>query len=160
MNKVYLLIGGNLGIVKDNLLLATQQISSKIGQVIQVSAIYQTKAWGMENQPDFLNQVLLVETTLTADKVLENTQIIENNMGRVRLMKNGPRIIDIDILFYNDDIIHSSQLSVPHPLLQQRNFVLHPMSDIAPDLIHPVLHKSILQLKQQSPDKLEVLKID
>lgn len=160
MNKAYLLIGGNLGDISANLKVARGQLEQKVGTITAASACYQTSAWGLEDQPDFLNQVLLITTTLSAFDCLKQMQLIENDLGRVRMQKNGPRVIDIDLLFFNAAVIQSPHLTVPHPLLHTRNFTLVPLAEIAPDLMHPVLHKTITELLAVSTDSLPVQKMD
>ncbi len=138
---------------------AQQYIIELIGNIINASSLYTSAAWGFEAQPDFLNQVIEVETTMVAQKIITTIQGIEEKMGRERNILYGPRIIDIDILFLNDEIIKTKNLTVPHPLLEQRRFVLKPLKEIAPNLIHPVLKKSISQLLADCTDTLNVQKI-
>ncbi len=159
MNKAYLLTGGNTGDRMYHLETAMQLISEHCGKILKSSPIYETAAWGMTDQQDFLNQVLLVETGLKAPLLMERILELEHLMGRVRSEKYGPRKIDIDILFYNDEVIHTSSLIVPHPALQNRRFVLEPLNDIAPDLVHPVLKKTVHQLLVECPDQLPVKKL-
>lgn len=159
MNKAYLLIGGNLGQVKENLANARRSIEAQIGSIQAASCLYQTAAWGLEDQPDFLNQVLLVHSDMAAPALLAAMLHIEQQLGRVRDIKNGPRLIDIDLLFFNDEIIELPDLKVPHPLLHTRNFTLFPLAELAPDLVHPVLHKSVQELLADSPDRLAVKKL-
>lgn len=156
MNLAYLLIGGNLGDRIKNLDFAKIWIEKNIGDVINNSSIYETAAWGITEQPDFLNQVLLVETKLSAQEVLHKILSIENKMGRIRTQKNASRIIDIDILFFNDEVIDEPGLTIPHPEIQNRKFALIPMAEIAPDIVHPLLGQSIKNLLSTSKDKLEV----
>jgi len=159
MNQTYLLIGGNMGNRQENLEIATRRIAATIGEIKQSSAIYETEAWGLEEQPAFLNQVLLVSSTLNAQQVLKQTLNIEHYMGRARIQKFGPRIIDIDILFFNRDIIHEPGLNVPHPQLHLRRFTLKPLNDIAPQFRHPELGKTISDLLSTCPDPLTVKKL-
>lgn len=159
MNQVYLSIGGNLGYRRANLALATQLIKQEIGVLKKRSAFYKTKAWGIENQPDFLNQCLYVETLLSPQEVMQIALKIETKMGRVRARKWYTRLIDIDILFYNQLIINTKDLIIPHPHLHTRNFVLVPLTEIAPELVHPILKKNIKELYEKSPDKLGVKKL-
>lgn len=159
MNTVYLLIGGNLGNVRETFRNAIAAIRQKVGTVKRQSSLYETAAWGMENQPAFLNQVLEITTALTAGEVLESVLATEQELGRRRDEKYGPRTIDIDILFYNNDIIDVPALKVPHPLLHKRNFVLFPLCEIAPRLMHPLLQKNISTLLNESVDKLTVKKL-
>jgi len=159
MNQIYLLIGGNMGNRQENLEIATRRIAATIGEIKQSSAIYETEAWGLEEQPAFLNQVLLVSSTLNAQQVLKQILNIEHDMGRARIQKFGPRIIDIDILFFNRDIIHEPGLNVPHPQLHLRRFTLKPLNDIAPEFRHPELGKTISDLLSTCPDPLTVKKL-
>lgn len=159
MAKLVLLIGGNMGDRKKNLAVATSFIRKRIGKLKRQSALYETAAWGNTNQPDFLNQVLVVETKLVADEVMSSILVIEKEMGRRRTVKNAPRLIDIDILFYDKNIYNSESLAVPHPQLPNRRFVLAPLNELMPQFIHPVLKKSVHQLLLSCRDKLEVRKL-
>lgn len=159
MNRAYLLTGGNMGNITDNLSRAAELIERYCGHITQRSAIYQTAPWGKKEQPAFLNQALEINTILPAPKLLENILTIEKKMGRVRDEKYGPRIIDIDIIFFNREIIHSKDLVVPHPEMQNRRFVLEPLHEIAPNYIHPVLRKNISRLLEECPDTLPVKKV-
>lgn len=158
MNKVYLSIGGNLGNRKANLAKAVYLISHQIGSILEISSLYETKAWGVENQPNFLNQALIVATALPPEKVLEKALAIETKMGRKRERKWYTRLIDIDLLFFEKQIINTADLTLPHPYLAERNFVLVPLAEIAPDFIHPILKKSIKELLLACPDPLKVIK--
>jgi len=146
MHTVYLILGSNLGDRKDILLKALDLIALRLGQLVDKSAIYQTAPWGVKDQPDYLNQVVKLITLLEPEDVLREVLTIEKDLGRVRYKKWESRIIDIDILFYDDAIIEKSDLIVPHPFLHLRRFVLTPLNEIAPNLIHPVLKKSISNL--------------
>jgi 2-amino-4-hydroxy-6-hydroxymethyldihydropteridine diphosphokinase len=159
MNHAYLLIGGNEGDRVKYLQHASDYISGHFGKIIQQSSVYETAAWGKTDQPNFLNQVLLISTALDAPSLMQQILLAEKKMGRSRNEKYSPRIIDIDILFFNEEIINQSQLVIPHPEIQNRKFVLVPMNQIAPDLIHPVLHKSINTLLKECTDKLDVKKL-
>lgn len=158
MNDTYLLTGGNMGDRLSNLQLAYERVEKQVGTIIKKSGVYETEAWGKTDQSSFLNQVLLVSTSLSPDELLQTLLAIEQEMGRKRIEKMGPRIIDIDILFYNSYIISSPTLTVPHPQIANRRFVLTPLNEIAPRFVHPVLKKTITQLLQICPDKLEVKK--
>lgn len=155
MNKVYLSLGGNLGDRTKRLAQARRLIEEKIGPIIQQSSIYETKAWGIENQPDFLNQVVIIETNLSPQKTLSIALAIELLLGRVRTQKWYKRTIDIDILFYEDLILEKEQLTIPHPFISERNFVLAPLAEIVPEFLHPVLQKTMAQLYENCTDKLE-----
>ncbi len=156
MNIVYLLLGSNLGNTKKSLLSATKHIKKNIGEPIRQSNFYQTAAWGNTNQTDFLNQIIIVKTTLTALQTMQAILSIEKKMGRIRTKKNAPRIIDIDILFFNKEIIVTKNLTVPHPQIQNRKFVLVPLNQLSSNFKHPVLHKTIHQLLKACSDGLEV----
>lgn len=158
MNKTYLLLGSNMGNSRQQLLQAIKLIKKKIGRVIRQSKLYATAAWGNTNQPDFLNQVIVVETTLAAAEIIKNILSIETEMGRIRTVKNAPRIIDIDILFFNKEMIREKDLIVPHPEIQNRRFVLVPLNELSPGLKHPVLKKTIHQLLEDCTDTLYVKK--
>lgn len=159
MSKAYLLIGGNLGDRAANLQQAIALISEQCGPVIRSSSLYETAAWGLTEQPSFLNQALEIETKLNARQLMRKILNIEEEMGRVRKEKFGPRIIDIDILFFNDEIHDMRFLKIPHPEIQNRRFVLTPMNEIAAGFEHPVLKKTITQLLEECPDNLEVKRI-
>jgi 2-amino-4-hydroxy-6-hydroxymethyldihydropteridine diphosphokinase len=159
MNKAYLLTGGNQGDRRLHMQQARTNIELICGQVIQDSSIYETAPWGKTDQPDFLNQVLLIETKLDPVTLLELILSIEETGGRTRSEKNAPRTIDIDILFYNDLVLNLPGLSIPHPRIAQRRFVLEPLNEISPDYIHPVLRKTISRLLLECNDELAVKKI-
>jgi 2-amino-4-hydroxy-6-hydroxymethyldihydropteridine diphosphokinase len=159
MNISYLLIGGNEGDRIAYLSKARECIGLSGCHIRQVSAIYETAAWGKEDQSDFLNQALEIQTDLDAPNLMAVLLDIEEKMGRRRAGKYGSRMIDIDILFFNTDIIRLPQLIVPHPEIQNRRFVLTPMDEIAPQFIHPVLGQSIRDLLKECPDPLDVKKI-
>jgi dihydroneopterin aldolase/2-amino-4-hydroxy-6-hydroxymethyldihydropteridine diphosphokinase len=159
MEKVFIGLGGNVGNVSENFDTAIEKIKELIGPVIKQSSLYKTEPWGNKNQDDFLNQVVCVETNLKPDKVLKNILAVEKIMGRNRNKDNqfAPRTIDIDILFYGKKIINRNNLIIPHPRLHLRNFVLTPLMEIAPDLMHPILNKKIKDLFKNNTD-LSVVK--
>ena len=158
MNTAYLLIGGNLGNRTAYLQQAIQLIRESCGNIVHSSAIYETAAWGLTDQPSFYNQALAVETLLNPEALMQQLLQIEEQMGRQRTVKMGPRIIDLDILLIDQWVIASGLLTLPHPALPQRRFALLPLCEIAPALIHPVLHKSITQLLAECTDELDVQK--
>jgi len=158
MHIIYLLLGSNMGKPEEQLAAAVYHIEKKIGKTKRRSSIYQTAAWGKTDQPDFLNQVIIVESEQPAPVVMNNILSIEKEMGRVRTEKNAPRVIDIDILFFNKEIIHTAQLTVPHPEIQNRRFVLIPLRELSPLLQHPLLHQDITTLLTNCTDKLDVKK--
>lgn len=160
MNIVYLLLGSNLKNPEQQLSSARNHIAVEIGEILNISSLYTTAAWGNTDQPDFLNQVIVVITDFSAETLMETILKIEAKMGRIRTQKNAPREIDIDILFFNNDIINLPELIVPHPLLQERKFVLIPLSEIAPNYIHPILLKTTQELLEICTDSLDVQKKD
>ncbi len=159
MRTAYLLIGGNLGNRKENLAKAVSLINEQCGSLTRSSSIYETEAWGNTDQPSFLNQALEISTSLTARLLMRRVLRIEEEMGRIRKEKLGPRIIDIDILLFENEIHDLRFLKVPHPEMQNRRFVLVPLAEINSNLQHPVLKKTIAELLEECPDNLEVKKI-
>jgi 2-amino-4-hydroxy-6-hydroxymethyldihydropteridine diphosphokinase len=159
MNKAYLLLGSNEGDRMQWLQQALEQINEHCGEIRQQSHIYETAAWGIEEQPDFLNLAICIHTTLSAQDLLAGIRAIENQLGRQRKLKWGQRTLDIDILFFDNEIIDTEELELPHPFIQERRFALVPMNELAADLLHPVLHKTISELLHECPDKLEVKRI-
>ena len=158
MNKTYLLLGSNMGNSRWQLQKAIGLIKKQVGPVSRRSALYQTAAWGKTDQPDFLNQVIVVNTKHNAAQTMKTLLGIEKEMGRVRTVKNAPRIIDIDILFFNKEIVQEADLIIPHPQIQNRRFVLTPLNELSPNFKHPVLKRSVHDLFIHCPDKLNVKK--
>jgi 2-amino-4-hydroxy-6-hydroxymethyldihydropteridine diphosphokinase len=157
MNKAFLSLGTNLGNRDQNLNTAKELIKSS-STIVQASSVYETAAWGKTDQPSFLNQALEIETKLEATDLMHSILAIEKKMGRERKEKYGARIIDIDILFFNEEHFNDPSLKLPHPEIQNRRFVLVPMAEIAGSFTHPILKKTILQLLDSCPDRLEVRK--
>lgn len=160
LNTLYLLIGGNLGDRMANLNTAKELITNEIGPILNQSSIYETQAWGNEDQPSFLNQAIIVSSQLSPSISMETILGIEMKMGRQRNQKFDPRTIDIDILFFNRECIHLDHLTVPHPQIHNRKFVLIPLNEIAPDYIHPVINKTVSQILKECTDPLEVNKFN
>ena len=153
MALAYLGIGTNVGHRELNIENCILLITEKIGDVKSVSSIYETEPWGVEGQDYYYNIVLEVETSLYPLSLLQAVQQIENDLGRIRIEKWGSRIIDIDILFYDDFVFSMDNLIIPHPYIAKRNFVLEPLSEISPDLIHPKLRLSVATVKDFCEDK-------
>ncbi len=158
--NVYLLLGSNLGNRIELLTEAVQEIEVRIGKVFAFSSYYETAAWGNPDQPAFINLAIGLNTFLSPFAVLHQALLIEKQLGRVRLEKWGSRLIDIDIIFYDDLIIENNdELIVPHPEMVNRRFVLEPLAEIAPQLIHPIAKKSVAGILADLEDEQRVLKI-
>ena len=146
---VYLGLGTNLGNKEQNLRMSVKKIEERIGNVVSLSAFYATAPWGFSSENSFLNAAVCVETTLLPLQVLKETQGIERELGRTEKSVNGlyaDRLIDIDLLLYDDRVMDAEGLILPHPLMTERRFVMEPLSEIAPDVVHPVLHKTMKEL--------------
>lgn len=156
---IFLLLGSNLGDRKQYLNTAIDHLQSIVGEIQAKSGIYKTAAWGNTNQPDFYNQALSLATTHAPLEVLHKTQQIEKLMGREKREHWGERIIDIDILLFDDLLINTPTLTVPHPELINRRFALIPLNEIAAEFIHPTCHKTINQLLKVCPDQLLVERV-
>jgi len=156
MALAYLLLGSNLGNRFSYLNQAQQLISEYCGDIINQSHIYETAAWGFTNQPAFYNQVIILQTAIEPQQLMVTLLDIEEKIGRKREIKYGPRIIDIDILMIDSLISNTSLLSLPHPFLPERRFALLPLAEIAPQLLHPLNNKTILELLEDCTDNLDV----
>jgi 2-amino-4-hydroxy-6-hydroxymethyldihydropteridine diphosphokinase len=159
MNSAYLVLGGNLGNRALTIHKAIAKIREKAGTVLTSSSIYETAAWGYTEQPSFYNCVIHLHTGLPAPDLLALLLDIEKELGRIREQKWHERTIDIDILYYNDEVIDQPGLVVPHPHIQERKFVLVPLVEIAPGYVHPVLKLTNAALLQSCTDLLEVTKV-
>jgi 2-amino-4-hydroxy-6-hydroxymethyldihydropteridine diphosphokinase len=146
------MIGGNIGDRLVNLEIARKSIEQRCGVIQKQSSIFETEAWGYKDQPAFYNQALCLETALSPQDLMDTLLAIEQAMGRERLMPLGPRTIDLDILYYNQTVIETPTLIIPHPRLSERNFVLVPLMEIAPDFVHPILKKTNAALYNASTD--------
>jgi 2-amino-4-hydroxy-6-hydroxymethyldihydropteridine diphosphokinase len=159
MKIVYLGIGTNLGNREKNLEQAVAKVQEFIGIILKSSSIYETAPWGFKSEDEFLNMVVKVETSLSPSGLLGRLLMIESLLGRVRGEKHySSRLIDIDILLYENLIVNELSLKIPHPLLQDRKFVLVPLCEIAADMIHPVLKKSMMEILEMCADKSKVRK--
>lgn len=156
MFTYYLHLGSNVGDRKQMLLKAIQAISTQIGNITQKSSIYETEPWGLTNQPDFYNMAIEVHSDIKVEEVFTLIKSIEKEMDRQKDIKWGPRNIDIDILYCNDMIIETPELTIPHPQIYNRNFVLIPMIEIAGELIDPVKNLSLDELYELCRDTHEV----
>lgn len=152
----YLLLGSNLGDSRKLIDSAIALINNRIGPVKSQSSYYRTAAWGKTDQPDFINIALEIETKFTAAKLLKEVLAIELDLGRIRHEKWGARLIDIDIIFYSNDIIEELDLKVPHPEMHNRKFVLAPLNEIAPNYVHPIINRPIEELLSALNDSLAV----
>jgi 2-amino-4-hydroxy-6-hydroxymethyldihydropteridine diphosphokinase len=161
MNHVFLGLGSNRGDKQNNFATAIKLLEEKAGKLVQASPIYETAPWQMDDATPFLNQVIAVDTELSAFALLDAIVKIEESMGRIRSGSESyePRNIDIDILFYNNDILESDLLIIPHPHIENRRFVLQPFADIRPDYLHPLLKKPVAQLLSECQDSLSVKKL-
>jgi 2-amino-4-hydroxy-6-hydroxymethyldihydropteridine diphosphokinase len=158
MEISYILTGGNLGEREKNMSKAAALIEDRCGKILRRSGWYETAAWGIENQPDFLNQVLELETELSPLELLKSLLEIEQEMGRIRGEKFGPRTIDLDILFYGSQIIQTAALEIPHPRIAERRFVLEPLAELIGDRSYPGTGMRIQEMLRQCPDPLAVRK--
>jgi 2-amino-4-hydroxy-6-hydroxymethyldihydropteridine diphosphokinase len=155
-NGIFLGLGSNIGDRAANLKDAIKLLGIPI---VAISSMYETEPVDYLDQPWFLNQVLQCETSFHPLKLLEQCQKVENELGRTRAISKGPRIIDIDLLFYNDEVMNTAELTIPHPSIPQRKFVLVPLAEIAPDFVHPELNLTIRKLLERCPDKSAVKRI-
>lgn len=152
MNIVFLQLGGNLGDREQLLKDAILAIENRVGNIIDLSKVYESTPWRVEGQNNYLNQIIKVKTTLLAREVLSTVLNIEKQLGRIRIEKWGERLIDIDIIFYNNSIIETPELCIPHKHLHERMFVLTPLCDIASKMVHPKYNKTIEELLQECND--------
>jgi 2-amino-4-hydroxy-6-hydroxymethyldihydropteridine diphosphokinase len=159
MNQIFLLLGSNLGNKRAVLEQTANIIGFRVGKIFASSSFFETEPWGNADQPSFVNQVIGVTSLLGAKDLLDVCKKIEKEMGRESNEKWGPRLIDIDILFFGNDIIESDALSIPHPQLHLRRFTLEPFHEIAPELVHPIFKKTISELLLECTDRSEVHKL-
>jgi 2-amino-4-hydroxy-6-hydroxymethyldihydropteridine diphosphokinase len=159
MHTAYLLTGGNMGDRFVNLQRSIELIEAHCGDIIAISSVYETAAWGVTDQPSFLNQVIVLNTEHSPASLMKALLQIETEMGRIRQEKMGPRIIDIDILLIDDLELQSDDLIVPHPALHLRRFALTPLAEVAATKVHRSKNKTIAELLTDCPDTLAVTKI-
>jgi 2-amino-4-hydroxy-6-hydroxymethyldihydropteridine diphosphokinase len=161
-HTAYLLLGSNLDDKVEMLKKAVAALQNTQCKVTQQSGYYLTEAWGVREQPDFINQAIEISTSLTPSELLRKILSIETKLGRVREagVQWQPRTIDIDILLYEDTVVKTNSLEIPHPRMSTRNFALLPLMEIAPEFIHPTLKKTIEDLYMDSPDESEVLRME
>jgi len=157
-NQVYLLLGSNLDPRESFINKAITLIGERVGKVVGISTMYQSDAWGFQSDTRFLNQVIQIETNFTPEELLQKTQQIEKDLGRTRTIVNGyaSRTIDIDILYFDQQVMSSEGLVIPHPRLHLRRFTLVPMAELAPEFQHPVSHLTQQELLAHCPDTDEV----
>jgi len=156
--KIFLLLGSNIGNRLDYLTKAKLEISTSCGKIITESSVYETEAWGITDQNAFLNQVVEIRSNLLSTDLLSKLLSIEEGLGRQRSEKWASRVIDLDILFYGKEVINTAMLTLPHPQIQNRRFTLVPLVEIARDFLHPILEKTCWQLLNDCVDQLEVRK--
>jgi 2-amino-4-hydroxy-6-hydroxymethyldihydropteridine diphosphokinase len=155
----YLLLGSNLGERSEILFQACEKISRTVGKIVTYSSVYETEPWGNHQQPWFYNQALTVDTSLSAFEIISAAMEIEKSCGRERQERWGPRMLDIDLLMYGQEIYQTDELTLPHPRLPHRKFTLVPLAEIAPQLVHPVLRITVEEMLQACTDRLTVRKV-
>jgi 2-amino-4-hydroxy-6-hydroxymethyldihydropteridine diphosphokinase len=156
IQNIFLLTGSNLGDRLSNLVKCAELIEQQAGHIVKRSSVYETAPWGKTDQDHFLNQALELESALQPQELLTACLAIEKKIGRVRDEKWGSRTIDIDIIYFNDQVIDSDDLKIPHPRIAERRFVLVPICELAPEFMHPILKKTNALLLKECTDALDV----
>jgi 2-amino-4-hydroxy-6-hydroxymethyldihydropteridine diphosphokinase len=160
MHKAYILLGSNRGRRRDYLNKAKRMVAANSGIILKESSIYETAAWGKTDQKAFLNQVIVITTDLAAEKLMQSLLDIEQQLGRIRTEKFGPRTIDLDILFFDELVMKSKLVTLPHPAIQDRRFVLVPLAELSPKKMHPVYKQTVTSLLKKCTDTLAVIPIE
>ena len=157
-HDVILMSGGNLGDIRTALKSVIYELKHTAGEIVVSSSVYSSEPWGESDQPPFLNQAIRLKTNLSPKALLKRCQEIEDKLGRIRTLRNGPRTIDIDLLLFDDEVINDSELIIPHPRMHLRRFNMVPVAEIAADRQHPVFRKTMQELLDLCEDRLEVVK--
>jgi 2-amino-4-hydroxy-6-hydroxymethyldihydropteridine diphosphokinase len=157
--KAYLLLGSNKGNSAEIFEKACKEINKEVGNIVQSSSLYRTEPWGVTDQADYLNQLIIIDTNYEPVELLKLLLQLEKDLGRERIIKWGPRTIDIDILYFEKEIVVRPELKIPHPELQNRKFALIPLVELDPDFIHPVFNISNREMLKRCKDKLQVNKL-
>lgn len=160
MHKAYILLGSNRGRRRDYLNKAKRLVAANSGTILKESSIYETAAWGKTDQKAFLNQVIVITTNLAAEKLMQSLLDIEQQLGRIRTEKFGPRTIDLDILFFDELVMKSKLVTLPHPAIQDRRFVLVPLAELSPRKMHPIYKQTVTALLKKCTDTLAVIPIE
>lgn len=161
MHTIVILLGSNQGESKALILKAKQLLEARTGHCLKASSLYESEAWGFKSETAFLNQVLMIETILTPQEILQIGLDIEKKLGRIRISETyASRTMDIDLLFYDDQIVEEADLTIPHPRLHLRRFTLAPLEEIMPDFVHPKLKKTIHELYVSCTDNLSIIKLE
>ena len=159
MKRIFLLTGSSIEPRLVHLEKAVNEISLRVGTLVKKSSVYESEPWGFKAESAFLNQVIVVNSNKSPDEVLDELLSIERKMGRTRVGKGySSRIVDIDILFYNDELINQENLVIPHPRIHMRRFTLEPLVELAPGFIHPLLNKTNKELLNDCDDLIKVWK--
>ena len=158
-HHAYLLLGSNMGDREGFLAFGRKEIESRTGKILKTSSIYETEAWGVSDQAPYMNTALFLETGLDPESLITVFRRIEHEAGRTDQKKYAPRTLDIDILFYDDLVMKSENLIIPHPRLHLRRFALVPLAEISPGIVHPLLNQSVEELLAACTDQLRVVRL-